>query len=91
MFTQWDPWVLFDGTIYHLGLSRPQFWLLILAISILFWVDCQHEKGRQLRKELLEKNAFWTGLLVWIGVLAIFIFGIYGPVYEAAAFIYFQF
>ena len=91
MFTQWDPWALFDGTIYQLGLSRPQFWLLILAISVLFWVDCQHEKGRQLRKELLEKNAFWTGLLVWIGVLAIFIFGIYGPVYEAAAFIYFQF
>ena len=91
MITGWNPWALFDGTIYTLGLSLPQFWLLVLAVLGLFWVDCQHDKGRHFRKELLETNAFWTGLLVWAGVLTILVFGVYGPAYNAAAFIYLQF
>ena len=78
-------------TLYSMGLDRAQFWLLVLAALLLFWVDVQHEKGRHLRKELMQKGPLAVGVVLWAGVMAVLVFGIWGPLYDAAAFIYFQF
>ena len=87
-----NAWALVDGvTLYSMGLDRAQFWLLILAALLLFWVDVQHEKGRHLRKELVQKGPLAVGAVLWAGVMAVLVFGIWGPLYDAAAFIYFQF
>ena len=87
-----NAWALVDGvTLYSMGLDRAQFWLLILAALLLFWVDVQHEKGRHLRKELMQKGPLAVGAVLWAGVMAVLVFGIWGPLYDAAAFIYFQF
>lgn len=92
MATKMNPWALVDGTVlYSLGLSRSQFWLLVLAALVLFWVDLQHEKGRHLRAELMERGAVLTGFFALAGLLVVLVFGIWGSAYDAAAFIYFQF
>jgi len=39
MFTKWDPWVLFDGSLYGYGLSEKHFNVVIVALVLCFLVD----------------------------------------------------
>lgn len=87
----WNPWLLVDGTLYTLGLERADFWLMMLSILILLFVDILHEKGVSIRDSLLAwplplRWAVIYGALFWI-----LLFGVYGPAFDAASFIYFQF
>ncbi len=90
-FTDFNPWIFFDGTLYSLGLSQQDFWIMIISILIMGGVDLAHAKGIQIR----ESIAKWPLPLRWImmyGIIAwILLFGVYGPGYDAAGFIYFQF
>ncbi len=87
----WNPWLLVDGTLYTLGLERADFWLMVLSILILLFVDILHERGVSIRDSLLAwplplRWAVIYGALFWI-----LLFGVYGPAFDAASFIYFQF
>ncbi|MBR4539977.1 MAG: MBOAT family protein [Clostridia bacterium] len=87
----WNPWLLVDGTLYTLGLEQADFWLMVLSILILFGVDVLHERGVSIRDSLLAwplplRWAVIYGALFWI-----LLFGVYGPAFDAASFIYFQF
>ncbi len=91
MFTVCNPWVLFDGTLYTLGLSQADFMIGILSIVVLMIVDYWHYKGKEIRKTL-EKQGIWFRWMCYIGaVFILLIFGIYGPGFDASQFIYFQF
>ena len=89
--TVWNPWVLFDGTLYSLGLERIDFWVMVASILVLAGVDILHSRGVRIR----EKVAGWPLVIRWgliyLMVFWILLFGIYGPAYDAASFIYFQF
>lgn len=47
LFTKWDPWNLFNGTIYALGLDRPEFNILVVSLVVLFLADLIRYKRRQ--------------------------------------------
>ena len=85
-----NPWVLFDGTLYTLGLDQKEFTIAIISIVILFIVDLMR-RNNKLRVKVKTKNILvrWTTYIVFLYI--ILIFGIYGPGYEAQQFIYFQF
>jgi len=91
LFSAFNPWVLFDGTLYTLGLSRIDFWVGVLAILTIFAVDWLHEKNVHIRDWVLKQNWIFRWVLYFIALFAILIFGFYGPNYDAAQFIYFQF
>ncbi len=86
----YNPWTLFDGTLYQLGLDRPDFIVGVLAIFALVVVSLLRRKVK-LRNWLLTQPVVirWTGYFIFIYI--ILIFGIYGPGYEVQPFIYFQF
>lgn len=91
MFTTWNPWALFDGTLYTLGLSRVDFWIMLASIAVLLGVDILHARGIYIRETVLGwplpvRWALIYGLIFWI-----LLFGVYGPAYDATSFIYFQF
>lgn len=88
---QINPWTLFDGTLFTLGLDAPDFFVALFAIAILIGVSAsRYNKIEPL--EVLERQNFPTQLLYCYTLLFIvLIFGIYGPGYDASAFIYFQF
>ena len=90
-FTCWNPWVLFDGTLYTLGLSQVEFHVLLFAIGVLFIVDLLHYNGISIRNGILRQPlpVRWTVYI--LGSLFVLIYGMYGPAYHAASFIYFQF
>lgn len=84
-------WVLFDNSLFKLGLDWKNFMLLLLAIAILLAADVFKYKGIKVRKVIL-KQELWFRWLLYIAVIAgILIFGIWGPGYDASSFIYFQF
>jgi len=92
MFTRPDPWALFDGTIYTLGLARPQLNILLCATGVLMAFDLvKYETGRSI-DVFLASQILWFPLASLIGLfMSIVIFGMYGPAFNAQAFIYFQF
>lgn len=90
-FTNFNLWVFFDGSFYRLGLDRPNFILMLVSIFILLYVDYLQEKGVHIRETIAGKSIIlrWGGYYAAIFVLLIF--GMYGPDYNAASFIYQRF
>lgn len=91
MFSTFNPWVFFDGTLVTLGLSGAELVLSLLAIITLLVVDFLHYKGYHLR-EALNHQDIWFRWMMYLGaIFVLLIFGIYGPGFDASQFIYFQF
>ena len=90
-FTVWNPWLLVDGTLYTLGLEVADFWLMVLSILILLFVDILHNKGVSIRDSLLSWPLPVRWGVVYAALFWILLFGVYGPAFDAASFIYFQF
>ena len=80
-----------DGTLFNLGLDRPNFTLAIICMLILLIVGILQEKGISIREKIAESNIIFRWSIYYIAFFSILIFGIYGPGYDAASFIYMQF
>lgn len=92
LFTKWNPWVLFDGSLYELGLSQLEWKIFVLSVIVLFLVDLiRYRKGMRIDAYLAGQNVVFRGLVVILLILAIFVYGQYGMQYGANQFIYFQF
>ena len=62
-----------------------------VCFAILFVIGLIHEKRKTLTAMTDKLPVFVRGVLYLLGVMAIVIFGVWGPGYTAQAFIYFQF
>lgn len=51
-----NPWVLFDGSIYKLGLNEKNFRLMIICIGVLMIVDYFKNKGISIRNILVKQD-----------------------------------
>lgn len=81
----------FDGSLYALGLDRPNFLLGLVCMGILWGVSCAQERGVCVRDRIAGSNIVFRWAIYYIGIFAVLIFGIYGPGYDAASFIYMKF
>lgn len=92
MFTKPDLWCLFNGELYNLGLDRVEMNVLFCALLVLLLTDLLRYFKKQEPDIFLAGQNFWFrwGVLLAL-IAAVAIFGIYGPGYDASAFIYFQF
>ena len=50
VFTEWNPWVLFDDTIFQLGLDRKDFDLCMAGIGIVALVSILQDRYGSLRE-----------------------------------------
>lgn len=91
IFTANNPWVLFDNSLYELGLDWKNFQVMLLSIGILGIAEYCKYKGIIIRKNLVNQNLWFRWLVYIVAIVAIFVFGIYGSAYDEAGFIYFQF
>ena len=91
MFSHWNPWVLFDGSLLGLGLDGKDWNVLLTAILFLIIVDCFQYKKVALVDSFAKQNLLFQMLVFYVGIMAVVIFGVYGPTYNATQFIYFQF
>ena len=85
-----NPWILFDGSLYNLGLDQKDFIVGILAIFALIIVSLLRRNTRLINL-IGNQNIIVRWVFYFTFLYSILIFGIYGPGYEAQQFIYFQF
>jgi D-alanyl-lipoteichoic acid acyltransferase DltB (MBOAT superfamily) len=91
MFEVRNPWILFDGELYTCGLDEKNFRLMIVAVMVLMFADCCKAKGIRIRDTVIRQDYWFRWLFIAVSVATILTFGIWGPNYNAANFIYFQF
>ena len=59
--SRWDPWVLFDKSLYTIGLNQTEVHILILSLVILFLVDLvRYLKGVTIDIFLSEADVYIT-------------------------------
>lgn len=92
LVTKWDPWNLFNGEIYTLGLDRLEFNILVVATVVLFLVDLLRYLKKQTIDVFLQEQCIWFrwGVIMLL-MIASLVYGIYGIQFESSQFIYFQF
>ena len=86
------PWLLFNGGVYNLGLDHVEMNILLFSIVLLFLVDLVRYMYKQMIDAFLfEQNIWFEWFVVILLIAMIFVFGEYGPAFDAQQFIYFQF
>ena len=89
---RWDPWNLFNESLYQLGLDRTEMNILIVSVVILLLVDILRQRKGQMPDTFLFRQNIWFEWAVIIGmILMILTYGKYGPDFDPKQFIYFQF
>ena len=90
-FSKFNPWIFFDNSLYELGLDEKNFGLLISMILLLAAVDLVNERGKTLRGVIAAQQLPFRWAVYLAAVSAILVFGMYGPGFDMASFIYAQF
>lgn len=92
IFRNPNTWVLFDNSLFTLGLDVIEIQVLICALILLFVVDWIQYKYNERIDMLLERQNLWFRYVVLIALFTIvWVFGVYGPTFDSSQFIYFQF
>lgn len=90
LFMRPELWRLVDGSLFNMGLNRPNFALAMICILILWCVSMLQEKG-SVRQMFNKQNLVFRFVVLYVAIFSVMIFGLYGPGYDASAFIYEQF
>lgn len=83
----WNPQILWNGALLELGLSMPEFIIVILSLLLLLFVSLLQQKGSV--RDMIAIRKLPLRWLIWYALLfAVILFGCYGPEYSATEFIY---
>ncbi len=88
MFGTLKPWVLFDDSLFSFGLDYKDFFVILIGFLVILAVSLLQENGKAVRVMLDRQNIIFRWILLLGGIMAVIIFGIYGPGYNPADFIY---
>ncbi len=88
LFAQARFWVLFNGNLFEYGMDRPDFTIAVIGMIIMILVDVAHERGGHIRKSIWGLPLGFRWVIYMAVIFTIVIFGIYGPGYDAASFVY---
>ena len=91
MVTVHNPWILFDGSLFKCGLDQKNFHLMVICIAGLLAADLCKYRGVSIRQVISRQDAWVRWLVFSVSVCFILLVGIWGPGYNEANFIYFQF
>lgn len=90
LFTDFGPQALLSGQILEFGLDKWDLAVFACSVAALVAVDLINE--RRPVWPLLERQALPIRWVCYLALIfAVLIFGVYGPGYDAASFIYFAF
>lgn len=90
LFTSFDLDLLFglEGKIFSYGIGQREMFVLLLALLILLVVGILQENGMKIRDTIAKQGFVFRWGIYLILIAVILVFGVYGPGYDAAAFIY---
>jgi len=79
-----------ESMVDKIAFGAEHMVIALLSIATLWIVDMMQEK-MCIRETLAKQNLIFRWMIIFIGLFAVIIFGIYGPGYNASSFIYEQF
>ena len=91
IFFKFNIWELFDGTVYRMGLDRPDFIAALIFLTILFKISRYEEKIGDFRDFIAQRQIVVRWIILYMLIFSIIIFGIYGIGYNAGDFVYMNF
>lgn len=91
IFSDFNFRILSDGTLFNCGLNKANFIFLLVTIVILLFADYCKKKGIVIRDYVVKLKFGYRCLFFVLVIMFLLIFGKYGPAYDPAKFIYFQF
>lgn len=83
--------ILFDGSLYGLGVDRNYMYVLLASILVLFVVDYYKYQGKDVADIFLRQGWWFRTAAIMMLIFTIFLYGCYGEMYDTQQFIYFQF
>ncbi len=84
-------WMTFGDNLAVLGLTDKTLVVLVISLLILLIADICKYHGISLTAWITKQGIWLRWILYYAAIFGILIFGVYGPGYDAAQFIYFQF
>ncbi len=90
MFTS-DFSLLSAETFLSYGIDVFDLYAAVIALVVLFIADYLIYNSVDVYAFITKKNRLIRWVFYWVIILVIVVFGVYGPNYDAAPFIYFQF
>ena len=91
MFTVHNPWIMVDGSLFKCGLTAPDFMLMLVCIGILVFADYCRHRNIKIRSIISSCDCWFRWIFIGASITVLLTFGVWGPGYDAANFIYFQF
>ena len=76
------------GYYYNLGLDSKSMFVLFISLLVLLTVSILQESGMEIRKTIAKQNLYFRWGIYLLLLTAVLVFGMYGPAYNAADFIY---
>lgn len=83
--------ILFDGSLYELGVARNYMNVLLASILLLFVVDYHKYQGKDVADAFLRQGWWFRVSGIMLLLFTILLYGCYGELYDIQQFIYFQF
>lgn len=80
----------FSELLAH-GLNRANLVVLVLGLMVMAAVDTMAYRGIDVAEKLESQNTPVKWAILYILIIFIIVFGVYGPGYDAARFIYYKF
>lgn len=77
-----------SGELFSYGVSEKEMFVLFLALLVLLVVGILQESGMKIRQTLAKQNLLFRWVMILLLLMAVMVFGVYGPEYDATAFIY---
>lgn len=91
-FSSFNPWILFDESLFKLGLDRREAGIMIFGLLLVLLVSYISEKEKMDIRDWLRKQNFVFRLVVFVILFAVtLILGRYGQEFNASDFIYGRF
>ena len=92
LFCRWNPWVLFNESLYTFGLDRREAGILMAALLLLVLVDLvRYRTGRNLGEALYRQNLVFRWAAMIFLAASVIVYGVYGIDFDSSRFIYFAF
>ena len=91
MISQGNIAVLFDDSLYELGVARNYMNVLLISILVLFVVDYHKYLGKNVVTLFFKQDWWFRVSVIMILIFTILLYGCYGELYDTQQFIYFQF
>lgn len=88
MIFSFNPWILFDDSLFNLGLSWKECAVLAISIAVFFSISKIQEAGNIICDIINKQNIIFRWAIYLLAIWVIWIFGTYGYGYNAKDFIY---